>query len=197
MKHYFTNDASLNTKKHAFSYNIDGKDITFHTRDAMFSKDEVDEGSHILIHALPPLQGKLLDLGCAWGAIGISLKVLNPEIALTMLDINESACEMCQINLVSNALSAQVVCMDIAKFDGSNFDIVVTNPPIRAGNAVLDTFYQTAYNLLNQHGHFYLVVRKQQGAASTQKKLYILFGNCDLIERKNGYWILKCTKNQA
>lgn len=73
-------------------------------------------------------------------------------------------------------------------------DICVTNPPIRAGKAVVFAFYEKAYEMLNDGGVFYCVIQKKQGLDSTKKKLSELFPNVDTINRSSGYHILKCIK---
>ena len=70
----------------------------------------------------------------------------------------------------------------------------MTNPPIRAGKKTVFKFYEEAYNHLDCGGNFYAVVQKKQGAASSQKKLEELFGNCHVLIKKKGYWVFKSVK---
>ena len=71
---------------------------------------------------------------------------------------------------------------------------MITNPPIRAGKAVIYRMFDEAYAHLNGGGSFYAVIRRKQGAESACRKLEEIFQNCDVISRDKGYWVLKSTK---
>jgi 16S rRNA (guanine1207-N2)-methyltransferase len=70
----------------------------------------------------------------------------------------------------------------------------MTNPPIRAGKAVIYKMFEDAKAHLVPGGVLYLVIRKQQGAPSALKFLKELYGKAEVIERDGGYWIIACTK---
>ena len=69
-----------------------------------------------------------------------------------------------------------------------------TNPPIRAGKAVIYKIYEDAYNHLKANGVLYLVINKKHGAPSTKEFLMQLFGNCEVLDKKTGFNVLKCIK---
>jgi len=71
---------------------------------------------------------------------------------------------------------------------------VITNPPIRAGKAVIYKMFEDAKAHLREGGALYLVIRKQQGAPSTLKFLKELYSKAEVIERGGGYWIIACIK---
>ena len=77
------------------------------------------------------------------------------------------------------------------------FDLIVTNPPIRAGKETVHRFFQEASERLNPAGSLFAVIRKQQGAPSALKRLQELFGEVSIVSRSAGYWVIKCVKSAA
>ena len=198
MSHYFSNDYQKSNRK-KFEYNFLGHDYIFNTDDNVFSKSEVDFGSEFLAQtimndAVP--SGSVLDIGCGYGTISIFL-AKNSEAQFTACDVNERAVELCTINAKDNGLKNIValvsdVCDNIEQ---KNFDIVVSNPPIRAGNKALDKFFNQSYEVLKKGGISYWVFRKQQGAETYTKKLKEIYGNAEVLDKKKSFWIVKCVKN--
>ena len=83
---------------------------------------------------MPDLSGKVLDLGCGYGAIGISLAKLNPNAHITMVDINEQAVELAVRNIEQNQIkNAAAFVSDGYQQIYDRFHTIVSNPPIRAG----------------------------------------------------------------
>ncbi|MFS8541729.1 MAG: class I SAM-dependent methyltransferase, partial [Tissierellales bacterium] len=71
---------------------------------------------------------------------------------------------------------------------------IVTNPPIRAGKKIVYDLFEKSIDHLQEGGNFYAVIQKKQGAKSAMEKLQSIYGNCEAIEKKGGYWVLKSTK---
>jgi len=198
MAHYFIND---NTSKREYETSIEfgGRVFRFATSDGVFSKGEVDEGARWLLTAVAPLvkQGRVVDLGCGYGAIGIVLASLALDVTCTMLDANIKAVELANKNAVKNGAegrAAAVVSDVMAAVGGDNVDVVVTNPPFRAGKQMVHRFFSESYNALCAGGKFYAVLRKQQGAESYIREVERVFGNCEVILKKKGYVVVKGMK---
>ena len=127
-------------------------------------QDRIDRGTRELLKALTvrirPGQ-RVLDLGCGYGPIGIVLGALEPDAHVTMVDINQRACDLARQNLAANGIAnAEVVCGDFAEAVGERtFDVIVTNPPIRAGRSVLRSMIDWAHAHLAPGGELFLVVR--------------------------------------
>lgn len=81
-----------------------------------------------------------------------------------------------------------------AQVTGNTYTDILTNPPIRAGKKVIYEIFEKAYDYLCEGGCLWVVIRKQQGANSAVNKIKEVFGNCDIIEKEKGYWILKAKK---
>ena len=150
----------------------------------------------VLLADFVPLRGaeRGIDLGCGAGVIGVCVGKVN-SIELTQSDVNRRALALTEENLKRNDVSGTVIESDgFAALDGE-FDVILTNPPIRAGKAVIYRLFEEARDHLTEQGELYLVIRKQQGAESAKRYLETLFGSVELVDRRKGYWILKCAKS--
>lgn len=195
MEHYYTEQPNTPHQLTNIQYSVKDISLDLSTDAGVFSKTRVDYGSHALIHALPPLKGSILDLGCGYGPIGIALAKLNPESQVTMIDINHRAIELTLQNISKNNINNTQAYQSngFEKVTGS-FDTIVSNPPIRAGKKVIYGLFDQSIHYLNPRGAFYIVIQKKQGAPSALDKLITLYNNCEIINKKGGYWILKSVK---
>lgn len=197
MSHYFENDKDLKSKKIEFKYTFNNKEYIMKSDFGVFSKDELDEGTAIFLNVLKdePIDGRILDLGCGIGCLGITLASIFPKSKIEGVDVNERALALCNKNILLNKINNyKVYESDICSNVKGLFNMVVTNPPIRAGKEVVFSFFSQAYNCLDLNGILYVVNRKSHGAKSSEKKLIELFGNCEILEKKKGFYILKSIK---
>lgn len=158
----------------------------------VFSRDGLDTGTRAMLEALPELHGRVLDLGCGWGPVGVTLARKYPECEIVMTDVNHRAVELSRRNLARNGAKAEVVQGDGFESVTGMFDFILTNPPIRAGKAVIYRLFAEAKEHLADDGALILVIRKQQGAASAQKYLQTLFPTVTLLDRTAGFHTLAC-----
>ena len=173
-----------------FSYR--GNRLTFQTDAGVFSKGELDQGTRLLLDALPEMTGDVLDLGCGWGAIGIAVKKAFPDVRMTMVDVNLRALGLCEKNAKTNG--AQVTCLEsdgLSALAGMRFDAIITNPPIRAGKQKVYEMLKDAAHALRESGALYLVIRKQQGAESCMRFLSEMFGTVEKLDRSAGFWVIR------
>ena len=194
-EHYYTNNPTSEHEERSFRAVFAGRVLAFDTDAGVFSKQHVDPGSELLCKALPDtLSGRVLDMGCGWGAMTIMTLARFPKVQMTMADVNERALSLAVSNVKKNRMEAAALLSDgFEKVEGE-FDAVITNPPIRAGKAVIYKMFEDAKAHLVSGGALYLVIRKQQGAPSALKFLKELYGKAEVIERDGGYWIIACTK---
>lgn len=192
---YFTSNPTSEHKYSKFETEILGNTVCFHTDSGVFSRDGLDFGTRTLLEALPGLYGRVLDLGCGWGAVGVSVGKKYPETEIVMSDVNERAMELAQKNLRENGVSnAKVFTSDAMDDVPGTFDFILTNPPIRAGKAVIYKMFDQASERLNEGGALYVVIRKQQGAPSAKTHLQEKFGHVEVIAKDKSYWIIECKK---
>jgi len=195
MEHYYTQKPQSSHNIKNITFLINGIKLEFYTDAGVFSKTKVDYGSEILIQSLPELSGRVLDLGCGYGAIGISLAKLNTKAQIAMADINERAVELAVRNIERNQIkNAYAFVSNGFKNIHDQFNAIVCNPPIRAGKKVIYTLFEQSKDFLVPGGCLFIVIQKRQGAKSALEKLISIFGNCEVINKKGGYWILKSIK---
>ena len=192
MSHYYTSDPDLPHQTAIIEYNLGKQKLRFLTDAGVFSRQKVDYGSNVLIHSLPPLEGKVLDLGCGYGPIGISAAALNPDCQVTMVDINKRAVALAKDNIKTNGvINAKALESDgFTNIDGK-FSTIFSNPPIRTGKKIMYSLFEESKGFLEPGGSLWLVIQKKQGAASAAAKLELIFGNCSIVHKAGGYWILK------
>lgn len=193
IKHYFIEDDTLSPQIETFSYYFGAEKFTFTSNSGMFSPGHVDGASDLFLHTLPRLSGSFLDLGCGYGVIGIVVGRLYP-VQVTLADINGRALDCARINCASNHIQAEIVKSDCFDAISRQFDVIALNPPIHAGKAVVYRMYQQAKEHLNPGGKFFVVIQKKHGAESTIERLTEIFGGCQALYRKKGYYVLEATK---
>ena len=197
MDQYFTREPSSESRPVICEFEDRGRKYVFETDAGVFSRGEVDQGTEILLKALPDLEGDILDLGCGWGVVGTCLKGRNPDARIVMVDVNLRALELSRKNLSCNGASAEVLESD--GFEGirdRTFDAVVTNPPIRAGKEKVYEMLGDAARSLKSGGQLFVVIRKQQGAESCMRYLKTLFDEVEKIDRSAGYWVLQARERK-
>ena len=198
MNHYFTDNRHLAQNRKEITFRFSCFTCRFITDNGVFCKDHVDAGSQLLLETIErhgPLGERVLDLGCGYGAIGIVLKKLYPNSAMTMAEINPRSLELAQENAQRNEVEVRCVHSDVySGVEGNTFTDIITNPPIRAGKNVIYNIFEEAWNHLADQGTLWVVIRKQQGARSAVTKIKEVFGNCDIIHKEKGYFILKAKK---
>lgn len=203
MAHYYEENPQGESDRRVIQARMHGMDFFFTTDAEVFSKKFLDFGSRTLLEAaIDDLsennrkKGKLLDLGCGYGPIGIIMKRVFPSMEVTMVDINNRAIELAKQNAETNS----VKCVDVHQSDGCGnveglYDVVLTNPPVRAGKQTVFSFYDGAYEHMAEGAFLFVVLQKKQGAPSSEKYLAEKFGNCEVIAKESGYWIMKSVKS--
>ena len=198
MSHYFVNDDKVVSKPRSICYSINGVDFSLESDNGVFSKNELDKGSELLIKELLPINlgENILDIGCGIGVIGLTLAYFTPSLKVCLSDVNTRALSLCSANANSLKLSQRVTILqsDIYEKIEGKYSSIVSNPPIRAGKKVTYEIYRGALDHLVDSGSLYIVIRKNQGALSVKSYLEELFGNVALLAREKGYYVLKATK---
>ena len=191
--HYFTASPGSEHRYAEAEYTYRGENLRFLTDAGVFSRGEVDFGTDVLLRALPEdMAGRVLDLGCGWGAVGVSVGKKYPACSVVMSDVNERALELAAKNAAANGVRAETVQSDgLDNVDGP-FDYILTNPPIRAGKQVIYRLFSQSAQKLTGSGALYLVIRKQQGAESAVKYLKTIFDQVETVEKSGGFWVIRC-----
>jgi 16S rRNA (guanine1207-N2)-methyltransferase len=114
-----------------------------------------------------------------------------------MIDINNRAVELARENAKQNGIgNVTVMESDVlgALNEQQKFDVILTNPPIRAGKAVVHQIFEEAYEHLNEGGVLWIVIQKKQGAPSAAEKLAGIFNDVDVVDKSKGYFIIRAIK---
>lgn len=168
--------------------------LTFTTDAGVFSKKAIDFGSQVLLEAVNfDTNSSLLDVGCGYGPIGITLAKAQGVVP-TMIDVNLRALDLAMQNVKQNAVTATIFQSNLYDKVSGTFDNIVSNPPIRAGKAVVHGVISGAYEHLKENGTLTIVIQKKQGAPSAKEKMIAIFGNCEVIKKSKGYFILQSRK---
>lgn len=199
MKHYFTDNSTLESNPSTFTFTYMGNDIFFASDIGVFSKTMIDYGSRVMLDSITieENQKTLLDVGCGYGTFGISLKKRFSHLCIDMVDVNDRALSLCQKNVERNKVEdIRVYKSYIYDAIDNSYDVIITNPPIRAGKEVVHKILVESYQYLNDSGELWVVIQKKQGAPSAKNKMQEVFGNVGVVKKDKGYYILKSKKHR-
>lgn len=195
--HYFSNDPSSKSDRKRWEYKLRGSQFVFLSDHGVFSKNEVDFGSRLLIEAfqMPDVQGDVLDVGCGYGPIGLSLAKEFQGRTVHMVDVNERALGLAKENAANNRIgNVQIYQSSVYENVSGQYAAILSNPPIRAGKQVVHEILEKAVDYLVPGGELWIVIQKKQGAPSAVKKLEEVFDFVEVVEKKKGYYIIKSKK---
>lgn len=198
--HYFDQKPDSSHAPRLLDAYYEGQLFHLVTDRGVFSRKKIDDGTNLLLSTVlehevnRPL--RMLDLGTGIGVMAIVLAKLRPSFSVTGSDINERAVVLASknahLNGVENAIFYQAdgLSADVTQ----RYDLIVMNPPIRAGKeTVYRLFAEARENLSKPHGRLYIVIRVKQGAASAARELAREFELVETINRGKGYHVIKAT----
>lgn len=199
--HYYTNKPQSSHELKEITATVGKHTLRLTTDSGVFSKNRMDFGSKLLAEKFLETQqldekSSLLELGSGYGPLILSVACHFPNATYTGVELNERALELAKKNTELNQVPAiNWLQADVTElFLEANYDIVLTNPPIRAGKQVIRTFVEKAYAALKSSGELWVVIQKKQGAPSMSDYMEELFGDVELVARDKGYWILRSVK---
>ncbi|WP_318767092.1 class I SAM-dependent methyltransferase [Lactiplantibacillus carotarum] len=197
--YYYTHNPEVVHDEKQWNFEIFNHQFKFTTDNGVFSKRTVDYGSRTLLSAFDPTAlpaGAILDLGTGYGPIGMALAYQSPERTVDMVDVNELALSLARKNTALNQITnVNVFTSDVyEQVTATNYAAIVTNPPVRAGKRVVEEMLTGALPRLVVGGTLTVVLQKKQGAPSAKKLMQATFGNCQIIKKDKGYYILQSIK---
>lgn len=196
---YFATDPTAKHDEHVVDYHVDNVDLKFTTDAGVFSKMRVDYGSGVLIKAMKDVSfptGGILDVGTGYGPIGLFAAKFWPKQKVEMVDVNERGLALAHKNAEYNGIkNVDIHSSDVySDIHGQKFGLIVTNPPIRAGKKVVSAIIANAKSYVMDEGVLLVVIQKKQGEPSARKLMQETYGNCEILTRDKGYYILKSVK---
>lgn len=215
--HYFIEDYDLESDKDSFECSPLGVMLTFQTDSGVFSKKHLDKASELLICSVAEEEKAFVealasgetfsfaDLGTGYGAVLVALSKHFKQAKGLGIEINRKALDLAHQNVKGNKLAGRVSLMggdaaawqsSEAEFQDSEWDVVVTNPPIRAGKEVVYGFFAAALRMLKPGGRFYAVISKNQGAKSSASHLETMFAEVEVIAKKGEFRVIRAIKGK-
>lgn len=194
MSQYFDNvDLKSNIEK--YKTRIFDKEFCFNTDNGVFSKSKLDFGTRCLLENLPleEIKGEILEVGCGYGVIPIILtRTVDKIDSFDAVDVNKRALHLAEMNKKENfAPKVNFFFSNCYQNINKKYDVIISNPPIRAGKNIVYEIVMNARNYLKEDGKLFIVINKDQGAKSLYKDLEKVY-KCELINKKKGFWIIKC-----
>lgn len=195
--HYYTSRPGAAHDEQQFSFVLRGHELRFFTDAGVFSRERIDFGSVLLIENMRlASRARVLDVGCGYGPIGLTAAKFADQGRVTMIDVNERAVDLARRNAELNGIkNVDIRVSDVyTAVQGEEFDVILTNPPIRAGKEIVHRIFTEGHELLSVGGEMWVVIQKKQGAPSALKKLQETYREVEEVDRKKGYHIFRAVK---
>lgn len=199
LEQYFTNNPNLKSELRTIIYKYKDLTLSFYSDNGVFSKNKLDYGSTLLLEEVLKNVNRenlnILDVGCGYGFIGVSsAKIMSSHV--TMCDVNKRALHLAKKNAALNGVEnfCQVIESNIYENITDKYDLIITNPPIRAGKNVVYGILDGARDYLKEDGELWMVIRKDQGAKSTMTHLQEQY-QCEVVTKSKGFYIIKAKNN--
>ncbi|MCF7926333.1 MAG: methyltransferase [Candidatus Izimaplasma sp.] len=194
MTHYFDkNNDNLKSNPKEIAFRIHTVDLVFKTDHGVFSKNKLDRGTTVLLDYLEikNTMKSALDLGCGYGVIGIYL-AKRYDMRVELIDINKRAINLTQTNITKNTVDASALISDGFESITDTYDLIITNPPIRAGKKVIYPWFKKAKDHLTKTGEFWFVINKKHGANSAIKYVKEIYETVEVVGKKKGFRVIRC-----
>jgi 16S rRNA (guanine1207-N2)-methyltransferase len=195
-QHYYSSQPVSVSQPAIYEATLRGIVLRFWTDYGVFSRGHIDLGSREMILAMDLSDAhRILDLGCGYGVIGLFAARMAPQAHVILTDINERAVQLAQKNVEANGIRNAEVRLGegLAPVADETFDVILTNPPIRAGNAVVFGLIAGAARHLTPEGRFYLVARTKQGARTFATEMRRHFARVEQVGQGSGYRVYRGT----
>ena len=198
---YYAENPISQHDEHVVDYRVNDIDLKFTTDAGVFSKMRVDYGSGVLIKKMPDVNfpsNNILDVGTGYGPLGLFAAKFWPTQTVEMVDVNQRGLDLAKKNAELNHIdNVAIFVSDVYSniTPEKKYGLIVTNPPIRAGKTVVSNILSGAKSHLVSGGVLLVVIQKKQGEPSARKLLTKTFGNCTILKRDKGYYVLQAVNN--
>ena len=172
-EHYFSASPSGDLVPRTVAVRLAGRDVHVTTAGGVFSPDRIDTGTGVLLSSIPspPPGGHLLDLGCGWGPIALTLALESPHATVWAVDVNERSLELTRRNAAELGLTNVTAVLPDEVPGDIRFRGIWSNPPIRVGKNELHALLERWLSRLDHGSDAWLVVQRNLGADSLHRWL--------------------------
>ncbi len=172
-EHYFSTQPTAPGRERELRTTLAGAERRLRTDSGIFSPDGLDKGTAVLLDLVPapPEHGALLDIGCGWGPIALSLALRSPQAQVYAVDVNQRSLDLTRKNAELLGLGNISVSVPEDLDPAITFQTFWSNPPIRVGKSALHEIMRLWLPRLAPGGTAYLVVQKNLGSDSLQRWL--------------------------
>ncbi len=172
-EHYFSSTPSGNLKLRQITVTLASRPLTVTTAGGVFSPERIDAGTSVLLShtPAPPPGGHLLDLGCGWGPVALTLALESPRATVWAVDVNERALDLVRRNASALGLTNVNACTPADVPAGIEFTTIWSNPPIRVGKNELHDMLLAWLPRLEPGSDAWLVVQRNLGSDSLHRWL--------------------------
>ena len=169
--HYFSAEPATPEERRTITVTLDGRPLTLTTARGVYSPDRLDPGTAVLLSGAPDPSptGDLLDLGCGWGPIAITLALRSPGARVWGVDVNRRSLDLVQGQRDAAGVDNATFCEPDDVPADLRFATIWSNPPIHVGKAALHALLERWLPRLADDGVAHLVVQKHLGSDSLQK----------------------------
>ncbi|KRN82795.1 16S RNA methylase [Pediococcus ethanolidurans] len=196
--YYYTQNPKVLHEKKQWQFTLLKQNLTFNSDNGVFSKNTIDFGTRTLLEALDlnEITGNVLDVGCGYGPMGLAIAKALPAVHVDLVDVNLRALALCKENAEQNNITNVAIWESDTydKVEKTDYQTIVSNPPVRAGKAIVTKILFDAKKYLQIDGMLIIVLQKKQGAPSAKKTMKQVFGNAEIIHKQKGYYIIKSVK---
>lgn len=198
-EHYFSAQPSTPEKRRTISVELGGATRKLQSSGGVFSPDRIDKGTAVLLRGVPApaTEGNLLDIGCGWGPIALSMALASPQATVHAVDVNERSLSLTRDNAAALGLKNVVAALPDDVDPARTYNTIWSNPPIRIGKEALHELLLLWLPRLSPGGEAWLVVQKNLGADSLQKWLGTVLPedwSIDRVSTDKAFRILKVVR---
>lgn len=171
--HYFSASPESDARPRQITVTLAGRTLTLTTAAGVFSPDGLDRGTRVLLGSVPPpaSDGALLDVGCGWGPIALTMALQSPDAQVWGVDVNERVLGLARANATAAGAGNVSIALPHDVPADLRFRTIWSNPPIRVGKDELHQILLTWLPRLEVDGDAWLVVSKDLGGDSLQRWL--------------------------
>ncbi|PWD50044.1 16S rRNA methyltransferase [Serinibacter arcticus] len=196
-EHYFTASPASPAQLRTIDVRLAGRDVRVTTAPGVFSGDHLDHATRLLLEKVPPppATGDLLDLGCGWGPIALTLAHAAPQARVWAVDVNERALDLTRRNAEADGATNVTAVEPDEVPDDVTFAAIWSNPPIRIGKPAVHAMLVRWLPRLAPDGVAHLVVSKNLGADSLARWITAELGlPVERVTSAGGFRILRVTR---